>query len=117
MVALFDMRNFYAETFLGHMYIIMCYFMKRADSWTKDSSFVALIMLFDQYLFFHWRYYEGQMTLFADDDKETEEPEVKITEAAEKVQIYNYIYATVHFYVFIKKVQNNMKQHKFAKKL
>ena len=109
MVALFDMRNFYAETFIGHMYIIMCYFMKRADSWTKDSSFVALIMLFDQYLFFHWRYYEGQMTLFADDDKETEEPEVKITEAAEKVQIYNYIYATVHFYVFIKKVQNNMK--------
>ena len=57
------------------------------------------------------------MTLFADDDKETEEPEVKITEAAEKVRTYNYIYATVHFYVFIKKVQNNMKQHKFAKKL
>jgi N-acetyltransferase 10 len=31
------------------------------------------------------RYYEGQMTLFADDQEATEEPEVKITEAAEKV--------------------------------
>ncbi|GJN08503.1 hypothetical protein PR202_ga26430 [Eleusine coracana subsp. coracana] len=30
------------------------------------------------------RYYEGQMTLFADDEEETEETEVKITEAAEK---------------------------------
>jgi len=33
------------------------------------------------------RYYEGQMTLFADDEEETEEPEVKITEAAEKVLV------------------------------
>ncbi|KAG2617256.1 hypothetical protein PVAP13_3NG179514 [Panicum virgatum] len=35
------------------------------------------------------RYYEGQMTLFAadDDDEETEEPEVKITEAAEKASL------------------------------
>ena len=52
------------------------------------------------------------MTLFADDDddddEETEEPEVKITEAAEKVRTYNYIYATIHFYVFIKKVENNL---------
>ena len=56
------------------------------------------------------------MTLFADDDKETEEPEVKITEAAEKVRTYNYIYATIHFYVFIKKVENNLNQHKFTKK-
>jgi len=56
------------------------------------------------------RYYEGQMTLFADDDddEETEEPEVKITEAAEKVRTYNYIYATIHFYLFIKKVENNL---------
>nr|CAB3464343.1 unnamed protein product [Digitaria exilis] len=34
----------------------------------------------------HW-YYEGQMTLFADDDEETEEPEVKITEAVEKASL------------------------------
>ncbi|KAF8716416.1 hypothetical protein HU200_026352 [Digitaria exilis] len=32
-------------------------------------------------------YYEGQMTLFADDDEETEEPEVKITEAVEKASL------------------------------
>ncbi|WVZ99721.1 hypothetical protein U9M48_044982 [Paspalum notatum var. saurae] len=33
------------------------------------------------------RYYEGQMTLFADDEEETEELEVKITEAAEKASL------------------------------
>ncbi|RLN30293.1 UPF0202 protein [Panicum miliaceum] len=33
------------------------------------------------------RYYEWQMTLFADDDEETEEPEVKIIEAAEKASL------------------------------
>ncbi|XP_006663862.1 RNA cytidine acetyltransferase 1-like [Oryza brachyantha] len=33
------------------------------------------------------RYYEGQMTLFAEDEEENEEPEVKITEAAEKASL------------------------------
>ncbi|KAG8045079.1 hypothetical protein GUJ93_ZPchr0008g12481 [Zizania palustris] len=33
------------------------------------------------------RYYEGQMTLFAEDKEEIEEPEVKITEAAEKAYL------------------------------
>jgi hypothetical protein len=39
------------------------------------------------------------MTLFADDDEETEEPEVKIAEAAEKVRTYNLL--KYHFNVFI----------------
>ncbi|KAL5228273.1 hypothetical protein ABZP36_016538 [Zizania latifolia] len=33
------------------------------------------------------RYYEGQMTLFAEDEEEIEEPEVKITEAAQKASL------------------------------
>uniref|UniRef100_A0A0E0MK66 RNA cytidine acetyltransferase n=1 Tax=Oryza punctata TaxID=4537 RepID=A0A0E0MK66_ORYPU len=33
------------------------------------------------------RYYEGQMTLFAEDEEENEEPEVRITEAAEKASL------------------------------
>ena len=37
------------------------------------------------FLYIAFRYYEGQMADFTEEDAEIDEPEVKVTEAAEKV--------------------------------